>query len=435
MRRLLLLAALLLASSSAFAQIETTPPSAGASSGGSGAPSFPLVAPLGCTTLKYSFTGGTVAGAGGYGICEEFNQLTLWSGGALSAVNITSTNAWNFGTNAKLMYTDAGLVRQTTGIVAVTGSDSTLLGVGLNIGPSLGMGATGAAIGSPDAGLARNAAAVTAFTNGSGTTGTGRILLADGTPGTNCAIGFNGGACITATSSPAFDFGTTAAGWLGITGTTAVLPSASQFVWSSGTIRAAGPDTGLKRATAGTVQVTNGSSGNGLLIVDPGSVNAVGFGFVGFTNSGIYYDTTANDAVTLAKGGIQRELVTGDRTLTDATATTIFQVAIADANMVTLAVDYHVRASNATPDYQAISGTFYVSIVNKGGTETCSTVTEAGEQSAVSAGTITFTATCDTSPANAVNIQVNSDSSLTTPTIIGQFAIRRGGTGGSITIS
>lgn len=292
-----------------------------------------------------------------------------------------------------------------------------------------------------DIGITRTAASVLKVTNGS--SGSGDVQIADGTS-TQPSLRF------TSQTNTGF-YGQTGLVGAVIAGTEALrisgstyfaisnefrLGSAGVYNWAStASPLSAGGDTGLKRSAAAVVGVTNGSSGDGKIQVGTGCVTNTGYGFAGFATDGLCYDTTANDAVVLLKGNIQREMVTGDRTLTDATATTIFQIAIADANMVTLAVDYHVRASNATPDYQAIGGTFYVSIVNKGGTETCSTVTEAGEQSAVSAGTITFTATCDTSPANAVNIQVNSDSSLTTPTITGQFIIRRSGTGGSITIS
>jgi hypothetical protein len=189
---------------------------------------------------------------------------------------------------------------------------------------------------------------------------------------------------------------------------------------------------GMSTANSASITVT----GSGTFAAPDGTAALPSYRFNSSGSTGFSYNTTANDALVTSKGGVARTVVTGDRTLTDATATTIFQIAIANAEVTNLQVHYSVTAVNGTPDYQGITGTFYVSIVNKSATETCSTITEAGETSAVSAGTITFTATCDTSPANAVNIQVNSDSSLTTPTIVGQFIIHRSGIGtGAITIS
>lgn len=117
--------------------------------------------------------------------------------------------------------------------------------------------------GSYDLGLARNAAGQMRVTDGS--TGYGRILVADGTPGTNCAVGFQNGMCITATASPILDIGTVATGAIVISTTANVIPSNSQFKWSSGTIRANGPDTGLGRAAAGFVKFTDGSTLGGSL--------------------------------------------------------------------------------------------------------------------------------------------------------------------------
>jgi hypothetical protein len=71
-------------------------------------------------------------------------------------------------------------------------------------------------------------------------------------------------------------------------------------------------------------------------------------------------------------------------------------------------------ATDAT-EYQQRSGILPFSIVNKGGTETCTVGTPgtATESVAVSAGTFTVAFTTDTSPTNGCNFAANGTSSLT----------------------
>lgn len=65
------------------------------------------------------------------------------------------------------------------------------------------------------------------------------------------------------------------------------LPSTCAVIWSSNS-DGSGGDTGLKRAAAGVVAVTDGSSGNGTLRVGPGTVAAPSLAFATETNTGCY---------------------------------------------------------------------------------------------------------------------------------------------------
>jgi len=123
--------------------------------------------------------------------------------------------------------------------------------------------------------------------------------------------------------------------------------------------------------------------------------------------------------------------LTGTKTLTDASATSFIQVAIASESTTFLHIEYSVEAENAT-DQQVIGGQINIGIIHDAGVETCSAVTEVGEVSVTSTGTITFTATCDTSPTNAVNIQANADTSLNVSPILA-YSVRKNGGSGAIT--
>jgi hypothetical protein len=261
--------------------------------------SFQMTSAAGTTFLKS--VGSEVLGVGGSGAA-----IINAGNGSASAPTYSFTNDSNTG-----MYTDAsdGLSFAAGGAIkfAWKSGQLNILSSG-QIGFSSGADPLSGAV---DTGIFRSAAGVLGVQGVSGVAG--RLAIADGTPGTNCAIGFSSGACITATSSPAFDFGTTAAGWMGITGTTVVIPTGSQFVWSSGTIRAAGPDTGIARGGAGFVRITNGSSGDGTLRVGDGNSTTPGYAFTGETNSGLFRSGGANlvmavtgsNAVFFTTGGIK----------------------------------------------------------------------------------------------------------------------------------
>lgn len=119
------------------------------------------------------------------------------------------------------------------------------------------------------------------------------------------------------------------------------------------------------------------------------------------------------------------------KTLVDNTATTFVQCSIPSDSTTFLHIDYSVEAENAT-DQQIIGGTAHIPVYNDAGTEVCGTVTEVGEVSAASTGTITSTITCVTTPTNAIDIQLASDSSLNVTPIL-TYSIRKNGGVGSCT--
>lgn len=127
-----------------------------------------------------------------------------------------------------------------------------------------------------------------------------------------------------------------------------------------------------------------------------------------------------------------RELVVAKaKALTAAAATSFVQCAIASGTVFGGVVEYTIEANDGI-DFQSRSGILPFSAVNKAGTETCTvgTVAASTEVVAVSAGTLTNTFTCSTSPTNAVDIQANAASSLVETTLRITYAVRlHGGTG------
>jgi len=112
--------------------------------------------------------------------------------------------------------------------------------------------------------------------------------------------------------------------------------------------------------------------------------------------------------------GIRGELF---KALTESAATSFVQIPVAAASFAAGQVVYTIFASDGT-DHQTRTGSIYWGAVNKAAVETCGAPTEVGTSLAnVSLGTLTVTWTCDTTPANAVNLQANAVSSLTQTTL------------------
>lgn len=111
--------------------------------------------------------------------------------------------------------------------------------------------------------------------------------------------------------------------------------------------------------------------------------------------------------------GVNRLIVNPTaKTINDASATGLFEVAVPAAGIVGGIVIWLVSASNGT-DHQAVSGFTTYTAVNKAGTTTADiTYDTANESKAVSSGTITlaFTITDDT---NKVTFKVQGTGSLT----------------------
>jgi hypothetical protein len=103
------------------------------------------------------------------------------------------------------------------------------------------------------------------------------------------------------------------------------------------------------------------------------------------------------------------------KTLTEGAATNTVQITVAAEAGTSGMYIYTVYATDgATP--QVRSGRIIFAVTNDGGTETCVLGT-AEELDNTPTGTLTAAITCDTTPANAVNLQINATSSLTETTL------------------
>jgi hypothetical protein len=104
------------------------------------------------------------------------------------------------------------------------------------------------------------------------------------------------------------------------------------------------------------------------------------------------------------------------KTLTDAVATAVVRIPVASGAGTGGTLTFTVFATNAT-DHQTLTGMLYFNAVNKAGTETCTDPTIVGTAlNSNSTGTLTCTYACDETPANAVDITFNCDTSLTSTT-------------------
>lgn len=112
--------------------------------------------------------------------------------------------------------------------------------------------------------------------------------------------------------------------------------------------------------------------------------------------------------------GLQGELF---KTLTEAAATSVVQIPVASDTGVGGMLAFTVFASDGTAQ-QLRTGRAQFAAVAEGVTETC-TITDETDGSIIAAttGTLTYTVACDTTPANAVNLQINATSSLVQTTL------------------
>lgn len=106
-------------------------------------------------------------------------------------------------------------------------------------------------------------------------------------------------------------------------------------------------------------------------------------------------------------------------TLTNNTATTIATPAIASGSTAGGVIAFCVNVTNST-DYQQACGSFSYSLVNKGGTVTTNLGTVTLTSNAVSSGTLTVTPSLTA----AGVVQVDADSSLTSPTDVIDWSIQ-----------
>jgi hypothetical protein len=130
------------------------------------------------------------------------------------------------------------------------------------------------------------------------------------------------------------------------------------------------------------------------------------------------------------------------KTLTESAATSVIRIPVAAGVGTAGEFCYTVQAYDAT-DQQVRMSCIKITVSNKAGTETCTLTaqptltsdasidqTEDGSGSgAISTGTLTYAITCDATPANAVDIQINAVSSLTQTTLQAVYNINLVGPG------
>ncbi len=126
--------------------------------------------------------------------------------------------------------------------------------------------------------------------------------------------------------------------------------------------------------------------------------------------------------------------------LSEGSATAIATISIASGDYGSAWLYYTTYASDATPDHQERDGWVKVSIVNKGGTETCKMTSVAGIDDAsvsetedgsgagaISTGTLTTAVTLDTTGTNQCVVKISATSSLTQTTLQTVWSARLNG--------
>lgn len=153
-----------------------------------------------------------------------------------------------------------------------------------------------------------------------------------------------------------------------------------------------------------------------------------------FIHSG---NTTVTEYQALRAVGTQCEIF---KALTESAATSVIRIPVAAGAGTGGKLTYTVFATDGT-DHQSRSSFIRFAAVNKAATETCGmsnnagtadasiTETEDGNASAISSGTLTYAITCDTTPANAVDIQINAVSSLTQTALRAYYCVTLAGPG------
>lgn len=347
--------------------------------------------------------GGGIFGGGGGGVSGigASGRLALWSG----AGTLTSDAGLTYvgsGTTAGIAFNaDLSLSRSAAGVLAV------------------GTGAAGSYDGDFYAGAAHLR----------GSSASPRIWLQAGTPGMSYfAVG---------------DF-------TGVGARTAMLASAvlgyqSVLAWSSGGDPFTGAvDLYLRRRAAATLQLgaadsatpvaqtiafqgSRGGTDTNTAGADATIQGSLGTGTGGGGN--ILVRTAPRGSTGSAQNTPSDRLVLAAKqvTLTESSATPILDVAVPSGSVAGGEVLYTIRADDAT-DFQALTGRVQWSAVNKGGTLTAAINLVGTETTAVSAGTLTNTATITTG-VNLITINLNAVSSLTQTTLYAYVQAQNNGIG------
>lgn len=187
-------------------------------------------------------------------------------------------------------------------------------------------------------------------------------------------------------------------------------------------------DCKLARDAANVLAMRNSTTAQGFRLYDSDSGSNDEYLQMQWTSNVLYVGPTSTGT------GVQQTMALNagaEKTLTESSATSFVQIAVASGAHVGGVIHYTIIANDST-DYQTRAGTVAFSAVNKAGTETC-TIGTAADAVAVSTGTLTVSFSSDTSPTNAVNLQANAVSSLTQTTLLIRYWVEI--TGPSVTIT
>lgn len=215
--------------------------------------------------------------------------------------------------------------------------------------------------------------------------------------------------------------------------------SGMQHTWSSDATDAnTGIDTGIKRSAAGVLKITDGSTGNGSLIstavasVDGSGTDQAGTALTvsGGKSTGtgrggalvMQTSTSATGSGSSANSYLVRNYISAKEvTLTESSATLVFNVSLAASKTVGIRIFATTRANDGT-DFQSRTDSIFVSAVNKAATVTTaiSTVGTGDTAAALSTGTLSTTWTA-VANGNGVDIKCNAVSSLTQTTLVTQW--------------
>lgn len=160
------------------------------------------------------------------------------------------------------------------------------------------------------------------------------------------------------------------------------------------------------------------------------------------TDPGLIIHSAAQDTTQYNHNAVWGTAGGAIKTLTESAATSVVRIPIANLAGAFGKFCYTVKAADAT-DSQIRGSCIKYTVTAKAGTETCSLNTEAALTSdasitetedgsgsgAITTGTLTYAITCDVTPANAVDIQINAVSSLTQTTLNVQYNLNHVGPG------
>jgi len=376
MKKTILSIALLLACAAARAEevgrgpafIRYYPPS-------SGGASFPLLAPTGCDTPPYSFTGETTDG-----MCHSGSLVRVGE-------NVTLTGAFSvgsFGGGSVSLDSNDGTTSFSALLVDALGGLSLQSTDGTSFATGVIDGATGKIEFEADPGAGNTYKA----TLGSGSD-TLDLITANSTRQAKLQFGVvstEPGSTMQAVSTSASD--------------------SPKLTFTA--------DDGTSTNTV-TIDEAKTAFSDPVLMTPSGSRDVCVYCFGG-TSVGLYF----NGGIAYAAGNIDRDLIrTSSKTLSEGVATAVVRIEGGAQLRAGGTFEYTVQAYDGD-DNQARHGSIKFAVTNKAGTETCAITggavadeTEDGSVLAADSGTLTYNIDCDTTPTNGVDLRISATSSLT----------------------